>query len=776
MLMRTKQLFLLVLLIVLLPTQVIAQNHNYWGQHINIKLSSGDSIQGDLIKISDGTFHPIIKNGKIAWCFNGENQEDILFSDVERIDFRSFKFDSIEVRKALIEFYNAMDGKNWTHNDNWCSDKPISEWYGIRIYNRTPWPTELRLANNNLSGTIPDIFGRTGPIKGIFLSDNNLEGEIPASLWKNYSLQQLSLSNNKLLGTLSADMVQSPNFYSLNICNNLFEGPLPEDFILEVMNTDKIPGSAFGIYGNNWTGKVPMSIRNHPRFPLFWSKIILNTSLDISDLDIPAPVFKCLDISGNTIDLESIYKKNKYTLLYKWGWWCPWSELYNQRLIPACIGYQNKGLEVIGFHISREDELEEYLNDNEIPWRISPYSSWGEYDNSYDDQATLLWNWSATPQVYLVDNNGHIVFTGLMDENGKTPSNTQQQRNKLFDFLEDHLGKIDYQYYTSSDYSHDGETITLQTATEGQGIDLVFVGEGFVDKDYEEGGCFNQHMNDAMEQFFAYEPYTSLRNRFNVYAVKAVSPNAEFIEDSRHAIDENISTALQYASKVPTLKEDGPMRVAVVYKNMSGGRSYCNMFDDNSFVCFSMTGVDEVLNHEAGGHGVGRLLDEYVESGNESLTLPEEKKDWLEFNWSTYGWGANVDWRSDATEVKWSHFMNDTRYAEEQTGVYEGSYLYGHGAYRPTENSMMRYNDTPFNAPSREAIYKRVMQETEGETWNYDYETFVAFDAAGREQFANGIAHARQLSKKRGYKEPEVRTLPPVRIRGTWRDALKKKK
>ena len=67
------------------------------------------------------------------------------------------------------------------------------------------------------------------------------------------------------------------------------------------------------------------------------------------------------------------------------------------------------------------------------------------------------------------------------------------------------------------------------------------------------------------------------------------------------------------------------------------------------------------------------------------------------------------------------------------------------------------------------------MQESEGDTWNYDYETFVAFDAAGREQFVNGIAHARRLSKKRGCKKPEVRTLPPVMIKGTWRDALKKK-
>ena len=45
---------------------------------------------------------------------------------------------------------------------------------------------------------------------------------------------------------------------------------------------------------------------------------------------------------------------------------------------------------------------------------------------------------------------------------------------------------------------------------------------------------------------------------------------------------------------------------------------------------------------------------------------------------------------------------------------------------------MMRYNDSPFNAPSREQIYKRIMQCSEGDSWTYDYETFVEYDAINR--------------------------------------------
>jgi hypothetical protein len=338
------------------------------------------------------------------------------------------------------------------------------------------------------------------------------------------------------------------------------------------------------------------------------------------------------------------------------------------------------------------------------------------------------------------------------------------------------MGKAEYDYYTSTDYSKDGEVMTLQTATAGQGVDIVFVGEGFVDKDMDEGGKYEQRMNEAMEQFFAYEPLKSLRNRFNVYTVKAVSPNAEFLDGAKHAIEEEDAKAFEYAQKVTTLIPNRPLHVNVIYSSFSGGRDVTWMYDDNSYVAYMMDGVSMALNHEAGGHGLGRLLDEYVEPGNESLSLPEEKKTEADAVWTSNGRGANIDWRSDPTQVKWAKFMNDTRYASEGLGLYEGSWLYAYGAYRPTQNSMMRFNDCPFNAPSREAIYKYVMQESEGSEWTYDYETFVAFDEAGRAEFVNALnSSARQKAPRKGVKKTPQLSAPPVFVKGTWRDALKKR-
>jgi hypothetical protein len=77
---------------------------------------------------------------------------------------------------------------------------------------------------------------------------------------------------------------------------------------------------------------------------------------------------------------------------------------------------------------------------------------------------------------------------------------------------------------------------------------------------------------------------------------------------------------------------------------------------------------------------------------------------------------------------------------------------------------MMRYNDTPFNAPSREQIYKTIMKYSEGDDWVYNYEAFVEADEAGRAQaagaFSNKAAHSSVLRSPSRSELP----LPPVFI------------
>ena len=51
--------------------------------------------------------------GGIEWCESnlGENREAV-----------------------LVALYNATDGPNWTDNENWLTDAPLSEWAGVGSY------------------------------------------------------------------------------------------------------------------------------------------------------------------------------------------------------------------------------------------------------------------------------------------------------------------------------------------------------------------------------------------------------------------------------------------------------------------------------------------------------------------------------------------------------------------------------------------------------------------------------------------------------------------
>jgi hypothetical protein len=68
----------------------------------------------------------------------------------------------------------------------------------------------------------------------------------------------------------------------------------------------------------------------------------------------------------------------------------------------------------------------------------------------------------------------------------------------------------------------------------------------------------------------------------------------------------------------------------------------------------------------------------------------------------------------------------------EKLGVFEGACTYIKGAYRSSEESMMNGNTQGFNAPSRKAIYDKIMERSLEKQMSY--EEFVQFDLQNRPQ------------------------------------------
>ena len=82
-------------------------------------------------------------------------------------------------KEALLAIYEAAGGSDWTVNSGWDSDD-ITTWYGVTISDGTV--TGINLSNNNLTGSLPDVFDKLPGLKTLNLSSNSLTGELPQSL------------------------------------------------------------------------------------------------------------------------------------------------------------------------------------------------------------------------------------------------------------------------------------------------------------------------------------------------------------------------------------------------------------------------------------------------------------------------------------------------------------------------------------------------------------------------------------------------------------------
>ena len=84
-----------------------------------------------------------------------------LYGDVKRITF-ALMTKILTEREILEKFYYATNGPNQKRNDNWLSDKPLKEWYGIEVHEGSDEKFIIKvldLYNNKLEGVLPKEIG-----------------------------------------------------------------------------------------------------------------------------------------------------------------------------------------------------------------------------------------------------------------------------------------------------------------------------------------------------------------------------------------------------------------------------------------------------------------------------------------------------------------------------------------------------------------------------------------------------------------------------------------
>lgn len=303
------------------------------------------------------------------------------------------------------------------------------------------------------------------------------------------------------------------------------------------------------------------------------------------------------------------------------------------------------------------------------------------------------------------------------------------------------VNQYDYEY-------GENEWLTLQKATRGNngGINIVILGDGYDAKDISSGDYLT-NIKQEVEYFFGIEPYTTYRDYFNVYTAFPLSTETgvgtvNTIRYNRFnttytggvGLTADYDEIFNYALNAPTVTQDNlKQTLIIIVPNSADYGGITQMWEDGSAIAFcplSTYGypLDSrgVIQHEAGGHGFGKLGDEYIYHNafiDFCNCLCCGHTD--EFNNAkNLGWYENLSLTGKIHEVPWSHLIFDNRYSDI-VDIFEGGFMHNRGVFRSEQSSCMNNNIPYYSTISRESIVKRIKRYA-GET--YSYEEFVAND------------------------------------------------
>lgn len=394
------------------------------------------------------------------------------------------------------------------------------------------------------------------------------------------------------------------------------------------------------------------------------------------------------------------------------------------------------------------------------------------------------------------------------------------------------------------DNPEDG-VVVLHEATVENGTDIVIMGDGFAGTEEHFGneGDYKTIMTQAYNDLFSVEPFKTLKPYFNVYYINAVSeedhdasPYTDAHGNQNGATQGEASTrfktqftpgettitgnndlAIDYAAQAIKTKggKNGAScdeQTAVTRANKAlimvmvnvechagtcsmaltndPANDYCNAYSV-AYTALGNTAEQRrwTTIHEAGGHGFGKLADEY---GGIDFDASTNISAWYNIDQEhTYGVYRNIDrhWGTEEKEkwtltpaptetttdnVYWSDLVST--YSSENLGVYTGGFTYNDFYCRPTENSVMRNqfgtNGQFFNAASRWAIWYRLMRLT-GSTSSAQFKEslaeFIAFDKT----ISITMSEPQTKGSDIGIADENfIPTAPPVLILGHWENGI----
>ena len=112
---------------------------------------------------------------------------------------------------------------------DWSTQRPMSQWEGVRLSGSPTRVTLLSLEAQGLSGSIPRELGSLSNLGFLSLGHNELSGSIPRELGNLSNLWSLSLSSNELSGSIPRELGSLSNLRGLSLSSNELSGNIPRE-------------------------------------------------------------------------------------------------------------------------------------------------------------------------------------------------------------------------------------------------------------------------------------------------------------------------------------------------------------------------------------------------------------------------------------------------------------------------------------------------------------------------------------------------------------------
>lgn len=286
------------------------------------------------------------------------------------------------------------------------------------------------------------------------------------------------------------------------------------------------------------------------------------------------------------------------------------------------------------------------------------------------------------------------------------------------------------------------------------GINVIFMGDAYLRRDLEKNKSKYRHDGiKSIDFLFNSHPFLEYKKYFNAYIIYVESsientsngivvnyPFGSIVNEDNLTTITNFDAINDYVIELKGRSRSDNNLILMAINTLGSGSALLG----GNIAIYGTYGSEEfytrafnVMLHEV-GHAFASLGDEYTNPNlipRSTNLLP------------------NIDTTNDLNLVKWNHFIGLDGY--DEVNAFEGGNYKDFGMWRPEQGSIMGGNiGSYFNAPSREAIVKRIMN-LKGD--DYSFETFLSLDSIYN---SNGYSSGMRIGNKEKESERKIGDLP----------------